>query len=84
MSNNTWQLQDAKNRFSKLVEKAKNSGPQIVTKHGEAAVVVLSISEYRKLLKPEQNLVRFFQDSPLSDADIDLERKKEFPREVSL
>ncbi|MBN2001217.1 type II toxin-antitoxin system prevent-host-death family antitoxin, partial [candidate division KSB1 bacterium] len=34
MLNNLWQLQDAKNRFSNLVEKAKNIGPQIVTKHG--------------------------------------------------
>ena len=84
MLKNSWQLQDAKNRFSNLVEKAKNIGPQIVTKHGEEAVVVLSISEYRKLLKPEQNITRFFQKSPLADYDIDLERKKEFPREVSL
>ncbi|WPD23189.1 MAG: type II toxin-antitoxin system prevent-host-death family antitoxin [Candidatus Electrothrix scaldis] len=29
-----WQLQDAKNRFSRLVEQAQHNGPQIVTKHG--------------------------------------------------
>ena len=79
-----WQLQDAKNRFSNLVDKAKNIGPQIVTKHGEEAVVVLSISEYRKLVKPKLNIIKFFQKSPLADYDIDLERNKELPREVSL
>lgn len=84
MLNNSWQLQDAKNRFSNLVEKAQKIGPQIVTKHGEEAVVVLSISEYRKLVKPQQNIINFFQKSPLANHDIDLERKKEFPREVSL
>ena len=39
MLNNLWQLQDAKNRFSNLVDKAKNYGPQIVTKHGKETVV---------------------------------------------
>ena len=84
MLNNLWQLQDAKNRFSNLVEKAKNFGPQIVTKHGKEAVVVLSISDYKKLVKPKMNIVKFFQKSPLSDYDIDFKRKKESPREITL
>jgi len=84
MLNNLWQLQDAKNRFSNLVDKAKNFGPQIVTKHGEEAVVVLSISEYKKLVKPKMNIVKFFQKSPLSNYDIDFGRNKELPREIIL
>ena len=84
MLSNLWQLQDAKNRFSNLVDKAQNSGPQIVTKHGEQAVVILSISEYRKLVKPKMNIIKFFQKSPLSDLNIDLKRNKELPREISL
>lgn len=84
MLNNKWQLQDAKNRFSNLVEKAKNFGPQIVTKHGEEAVVVLSVAEYKRLVKPKMNIVKFFQKSPLSDYDIDFERTNELPREISL
>ncbi|MEA3285946.1 MAG: type II toxin-antitoxin system Phd/YefM family antitoxin [Candidatus Marinimicrobia bacterium] len=84
MLNNLWQLQEAKNKFSSLVDKAKNSGPQIVTKHGEEAVVVLDISEYKKLLKPKMNLVQFFQNSPLATDDLNLERNKELPREIAL
>lgn len=84
MLNNLWQLQDAKNRFSNLVDKAKKDGPQIVTKHGEEAVVVLSIYEYKKLIKPKMNLIKFFQKSPLSDFDVDFERKQELPREIEL
>lgn len=84
MNNNSWQLQDAKNKFSRLVENAKKSGPQIVTKHGQEAVVVLSISEYRKLLKPKVDIISFFRKSPLSEMDIDLERNKELPREIVL
>jgi len=35
MKNNTWQLQEAKSKFSQLVEDAINKEPQIVTKHGD-------------------------------------------------
>lgn len=47
MKINTWQLQDAKSKFSHLVEKALHNGPQFVTKHGNNAVVILSFEEYQ-------------------------------------
>lgn len=79
-----WQIQDAKNRFSELVEKAINIGPQTVTKRGVETVVVLSINEYKKLTRPKSNLVDFFKDSPLHDVELNLERDKDLPREVEL
>jgi prevent-host-death family protein len=44
-----WSLQDAKNRFSAVVEAARNGVPQTVTKHGKPVAVVLSVEEYEKL-----------------------------------
>ncbi len=82
MIQNHWQLQDAKNRFSNLVEKAQHAGPQIVTKHGKDAVVVISMDEYKKLTKPKINLVKFFQSSPLASTELDLTRNKENPRDI--
>lgn len=84
MIENHWQLQDAKNKFSNLVETAQHKGPQIVTKHGKEAVVVLSIKEYKRLTKPKTNLVHFFKDSPLADENIDLSRSKDIPRDIDL
>jgi prevent-host-death family protein len=84
MIKNHWQLQDAKNRFSNLVEKAQHTGPQVVTKHGKDAVVVLSMDEYKKLIKPKMNLVNFFQNSPLANIEFDLTRNKEIPRDIEL
>ena len=84
MLNRSWQLQDAKNRFSHLVNLAKSIGPQIVTKHGKEVAVVLSFSEYKKLIKPKTNLAKFFQQSPLADVELDLDRKKEQPRDIEL
>jgi antitoxin Phd len=79
-----WQLQEAKNKFSKLVELARQNGPQIVTKHGQEAAVLLSIDDYRRLVRPETGLVQFFQKSPLADAELDLTRSKETARDIEL
>lgn len=48
----TWQVQQAKTRFSKLIEDAQTKGPQIITKHGSETAVVLSIAEYKALSTP--------------------------------
>jgi antitoxin Phd len=77
-----WQLQDAKNRFSEVVKKALTDGPQIVTRRGVETVVVLSIKDYRAITKPKTSLVQFFRNSPLVDADLDLERNKDATREA--
>ncbi len=69
---NIWQLQEAKNKFSHLVEKAHHDGPQIVTRHGKESVVILAIQDYRKLSRPESDLITFFKNSPLTSVNIDL------------
>jgi prevent-host-death family protein len=79
-----WQLQEAKNKFSEVVRKASEEGPQTVTKHGKDSVVVLSAEEYRKLERPKTSLVEFFQKSPLSKVEIDLKRDKSTSRHVEL
>lgn len=79
-----WQLQDAKNKFSELVHKALTSGPQFVTRRGVESVVVLSVSEYKKLTAPKTDLVEFFRKSPLYGAELDLERDKSPAREFEL
>jgi len=81
---NTWQLQEAKNKFSNLVDKARHDGPQFVTKHGKESVVIIAIEDYQKLNKPKSDLVTFLKKSPLSDINIDLKRDKSPSRDVEL
>jgi prevent-host-death family protein len=81
---NSWQLQDAKSKFSQLVEKAMFDKPQFVTKHGNNAVVVLSYEDYQKMIKPKVDLATFFRNSPLIDIDIDISRSKDLPRDIEL
>ncbi len=46
---NEWPLQDAKNRFSAVVDAALAGAPQRVTRRGKPAVVVISVGEYERL-----------------------------------
>ena len=53
MIENSWQLQDAKNKFSAVVEAASGGSPQMVTKRGKPAVVVVAVDEYERLHRLE-------------------------------
>ncbi len=84
MKNNTWQLQDAKSKFSQLVEKAMLNEPQFVTKYGNNAVVILSFKDYKKITKPQTDLVTFLRNSPLIEAELDISRNGDLPRKIEL
>ena len=65
-----WQLQDAKNQFSKLVQCARVEGPQIVTLRGERAVVVLSARDYDALTAHRPNIVDSLLSGPPWDDEL--------------
>jgi prevent-host-death family protein len=65
-----WHLQDAKNQFSKVVQKARIEGPQIVTIRGERAAVVLSAADYDALTGNRPNLVDDLLAGPAWDDDL--------------
>ena len=77
--NGTWQIQEAKNKLSEVIAQAMKQGPQLITRHGEKAVVVVSYAEYEKLCKSQGKLSEFFRASRL--AGIDLARDKSLPRD---
>ena len=79
-----WQLQDAKNKFSEVVNDAILHGPQTVTRHGQDAVIVLSVKDYRKLSKPKNSLYEFFRNSPLRGVELDLTRDNSLGRDIDL
>jgi prevent-host-death family protein len=62
-----WQLQDAKNQFSKVVQKARTEGPQVVTLRGEQTAVVLSIEDYNALKADRRNFVDDLLSGPVWD-----------------
>jgi len=76
-----WQVQEAKQRFSELVRRALEDGPQVVTRHGEEAVVVLSVEAFRRLKGDVPDFKEFLLSGPDLSA-LDLERVRELPRDV--
>ena len=80
----TWKLEDAKNQFSQVVREALAGEPQRVTRGGRDAVVVLAAEEYERLTRPALGLVEFLSRSPLADVELDLERPRDFGREIDL
>jgi prevent-host-death family protein len=84
MKDTVWQLQEAKNRFSEVVNKALEEGPQTVTRHGEEIVIILSKAEYNRLVKSQTSLLEFFRQSPLVGIELELERDLSLPRDIDL
>ena len=61
-----WSVRDAKTRFSALVEAARRGEPQLITKRGKPAVVVLAAEEYARLKALEEQRVPSFTDHLLA------------------
>ncbi|KFI32356.1 prevent-host-death protein [Haematobacter missouriensis] len=78
-----WTLQDAKNRFSAVVDAALSGRPQEVSRRGKPAVVVLSASEYQRLVRDAQAGRRSFVSHLLDFPGLeDASRPKVTPRDV--
>ena len=60
----TWQLQEAKSRFSELVDLTHKEGPQLVTRRGEEAVVILAVNDYRRLSGQTARLMDCLLNAP--------------------
>ena len=79
-----WQLQAAKAQFSQVVNRAIDSGPQLVTKAGAPAVYVISAELYeREFGAQTKDRKAILQASPHCDLELDLSRELDEGREVS-
>jgi antitoxin Phd len=79
-----WKLQEAKAKFSKIVEDALKLGPQFVTRRGQKAVVVVSVNDYEELVSKKPSLKDFLLTCPKVEVNFEKERKKELPRSIEL
>jgi prevent-host-death family protein len=86
-SRQPWQLQTAKARFSEVFQLARNKGPQLITKQGKEAVVVIPVEQFDELLarsRQPESLVQFFRESPLAGLNLNVQRDKDPGRKVEL
>ncbi len=77
-----WQLQDAKNQFSLVVDNALSKGPQTVTRHGEPTVMVISVAEFKRIKSRKKSILELF--APIRGLELDVTRDRSLPRDVKL
>ena len=68
----TWQLQEAKNKFSQVVDTTLSQGPQIISRRGKNTVVIVSFDDYRAFMSPEPklNFKQCLQKAPVDGLEI--------------
>lgn len=81
--NTNWSVARAKARLSEVIERAQ-SAPQTITRNGKPSVVVVSAEEWQRKTARKGTLAEFLLDSPLRGADLNLERQRDEPRDMSL
>jgi antitoxin Phd len=80
----SWQLQDAKNRFSEVVEKARRTGPQFITRRGADAAVVVSAEDWARLTRRRSPLIEVLRRAPKISGGLDVKRSRDTGRDVDL
>jgi prevent-host-death family protein len=79
----TWTLAGAKARLSEVVDRAQ-AGPQTITRNGKPSAVIVSAEEWARKTVRKGTLAEFLLASPLRGADLELERQRDTPRDVTL
>ncbi len=59
-----WQLQEAKNRFSEVIQRACKEGPQVITLRGERTAIVISAKTYDELMAKRPSVVDHLLSGP--------------------
>lgn len=77
----SWQLQEAKQKFSEVVNRSMKEGPQFVTRRGEEVAVVVSVADYYRLLDEGGDEVKNFLLSGPELPDLDI-RRDEAPADI--
>ena len=75
-----WQIQEAKNQLSQVVEEALKHGTQTITRHGKPVVMVVAAETYGQM-KPRRKIVDVLRSCP---AGLEFKPVADVPRESAL
>jgi prevent-host-death family protein len=76
MDADKWTVAEAKAKFSAVIDLAQSQGPQLITRNGRAAVVIVAAQEWDRRRKRSGNLAEFFAASPLRGSKLKTRRSK--------
>jgi prevent-host-death family protein len=77
-----WTVASAKARLSEAIERAMAGTPQIITRNGKRAAVLVGIDEWEEKTRRKGTLAEFFMNSPLRGSEIEIERVASKPRDI--
>lgn len=83
MQTSRWQIQEAKSRFSEVIERARKKGPQIITRHGTERAVVLSIDDFQALTAHKPGFKEYLLGGPKVD-EFEIEPDRDTGLEIAL
>ena len=66
----TWQLQEAKNRLSEVVETSLHKGPQVISRRGKNTAVLISFEDYQRFVGPKKDLKWLLRNSGFHELDL--------------
>jgi len=78
----SWPVQDAKARFSELLETCLSKGPQVVTKRGAEAAVLVAVGEWRRLQAGSRPSLKALLLAPAARAELPLPTRGKGRRRV--
>ncbi|MDC7231959.1 MAG: type II toxin-antitoxin system Phd/YefM family antitoxin [Spirochaetales bacterium] len=76
----TWQLQEAKSKFSQVINLACSESPQKVSKNGKTVAYIISAEEYEK--QKGLHLKKILLNRPHKDIELELSRQQDQPRDL--
>ncbi len=79
----TWSVQDAKAHFSQLLQESLSQGPQLVTKHGSEAAVLVRVEEWRRLTEQEGPGFKKLLLASEARTDLPIPKRGELRRRIS-
>ena len=79
-----WQLQEAKQQFSKVAARAAGRHPQLVTKHGKPFVVIVDAATWQRETAPHRSLLEVLQACPADLSGLAPARSRDLPRPAKL
>ena len=79
-------MAEAKSRLSEVIEKARHTGPQQITRHGKSAVVAVDAALWQRIGRREQRgkFAEFLMASPLRGSGLEIKRLKGGIRRVDM
>ncbi len=79
-----WQIQEAKAKFSQMIQETVISGYQTITKNGEPVAYLLSKEEFELYSNQRKSFLEVLDACPYPDIDLAIERSQETIRDIDL